>query len=145
MHKKIALLAVMPFALAFLLGSSCKKKEDEAPPPIPSAPAAVTPTPTPTPVPVAIEFDAGAPEDAGADAKKVGGKPADVMGLRACCAALRQNAASMPPPNNAYAASAAVICDSAVSQMASGSSTKAGALGSIGAALKGMGLPPACK
>jgi hypothetical protein len=144
MQKKIVVAALMPVALSFLLGSSCKKKDDEPPPPIPSA-SAVAPAPTPTPAPIAIEIDAGAPEDAGADVKKVVGKPADVGGLRACCTALKQNAASMPPPNNAYALQAAGICDGMVGQMASGSVSKAGALGMIGATLKGMGLPPACK
>jgi hypothetical protein len=124
--------------------SSCKKKEDDVPP-APSA--APTPAPTPTPVAVLTEEDAAAPiEDAAADVKKPGvGKPADVAGLRACCTALEQNAASMPPPNNAFALQAAAVCKSLVSGLAAGSTTKAGALGSIGGMMRGANLPPACK
>jgi len=124
--------------------TSCKKKEEEAPP-APSA--APTPAPTPTPVLVAPEEDAGAAiEDAAADVKKPSvGKPADVAGLRACCSALQQNAASMPPPNNGFALQAAALCQTMVAGLASGSTTKAGALGSIGGMMKGANLPPACK
>src|SRR6185436_12969433 len=97
-------------------------------------------------IPLLVEEDAGAAvEDAGV--KKVVGKaaPADVAGLRACCTALQQNAASMPPPNNTYALQAATMCQSLVGALAAGSTTKAGALGSIGSILKGANLPPACK
>jgi hypothetical protein len=137
----IGLLATLPGA------AGCKKKEEELPP-APSAAPAPTPTPAPTPVVIAPEEDAGAPvEDAAADMKKPAGKaaPADVAGLRACCTALEQNAASMPPPNNAYALQAANLCKSLVNGLASGSATKAGALGAIGGIMKGANLPPACK
>jgi hypothetical protein len=126
--------------------TSCKKKEEDVPP-APSA--APTPTPAPTPVAVTTEEDAGlAPiEDAGPDVKKPTGPshPADVAGLRACCTALKQNAASMPPPNNGFALQAAALCESLVSGLAAGATTKAGALGSIGGMMKGANLPPACK
>jgi hypothetical protein len=81
------------------------------------------------------------------DVKKavVHAAPADVAGLRACCTALQQNAASMPPPNNTYALQAASVCQSLVTALASGATTKSGALGSIGSVLKGANLPPACK
>jgi hypothetical protein len=133
--------------LATLPGSGgCKKKEEDLPP-APSAMPAPTPAPAPTPVVIAPEEDAGAVEDAAADVKKAVGKaaPADVAGLRACCTALQQNASSMPPPNNAYALQAANLCLSLVNGLASGSATKAGALGAIGGIMKGANLPPACK
>jgi hypothetical protein len=149
--KKTILTVSQLAVLVGLLGigsagfSSCKKKEDDVPP-APSA--APTPAPTPTPVAITTEEDAGAPvEDVAPDVKKTGGtgKPADVAGLRACCTALQQNAASMPPPNNAFALQAAALCQSLVSGLAAGSTTKAGALGSIGGMMKGANLPPACK
>jgi hypothetical protein len=126
--------------------AGCKKKEEEVPPPPP--PAAPAPTPAPAPVPIATEEEASAPlaEDV-PDVRKIvpHAPPADVAGLRACCTALQQNAASMPPPNNTYALQAAQVCYSLVSALAAGSTTKAGALGSINSLLKGANLPPACK
>jgi hypothetical protein len=150
MKKTITFASYLP-VLVGLLGigstgfSSCKKKEEDAPPPLVTS-VAPTPPPAPAPVPLAVEEDAGvAVEDAGI--KKVVGKtaPADVAGLRACCTALQQNAASMPPPNNTYALQAATMCQSLVGALAAGSTTKAGALGSLGSILKGANLPPACK
>jgi hypothetical protein len=149
--KKTILTVSQLAVLVGLLGiasagfSSCKKKEEDVPP-APSA--APTPAPTPTPVAITTEEDASAAvEDVAPDVKKAGGvgKPADVAGLRACCTALQQNAASMPPPNNAFALQAAALCQSLVSGLAAGSTTKAGALGSIGGMMKGANLPPACK
>jgi hypothetical protein len=149
MKKTLIAVGYVPLLiglLATLPGSTgCKKKEEELPP-APSA--APTPAPAPTPVVIAPEEDAGAPvEDAAADVKKPVGKaaPADVAGLRACCTALQQNASSMPPPNNAYALQAANLCLSLVNGLATGSATKAGALGAIGGIMKGANLPPACK
>jgi hypothetical protein len=150
MKKMLIAVGYLPMLvglLATLPGSTgCKKKEEDMPP----APSATPPAPAPVPTPVVIapEEDAGAPvEDAGADVKKPAGKaaPADVAGLRACCTALQQNASSMPPPNNAYALQAANLCLSLVNGLASGSATKAGALGAIGGLMKGANLPPACK
>jgi len=148
MKKTLIAVGYLPLLvglLATLPGSGCKKKEEELPP-APSAMPAPTPAPAPTPV-VIVEEDAGAVEDAGLDVKKPVGKaaPADVAGLRACCTALQQNASSMPPPNNAYALQAANLCLSLVNGMATGSATKAGALGAIGGIMKGANLPPACK
>jgi hypothetical protein len=148
MKKTLIAVGYLPLLvglLATLPGSTgCKKKEEDMPP----APSAAPPAPVPTPVVIAPEEDAGAIiEDAGVDAKKPAGKaaPADVAGLRACCTALQQNASSMPPPNNAYALQAANMCLSLVNGLASGSATKAGALGAIGGIMKGANLPPACK
>ena len=149
MKKTLTFASYVPVLVA-LLGfgstgfSSCKKKEEDPPPP--PAPSAPAPAPTPEPVVVAPEEDAAIAvvEDAG---KKPVGKspPADVAGLRACCTALQQNAASMPPPNNTYALQAAAVCQQLVGALAAGSTTKAGAFGSIGQILKGANLPPACK
>ena len=148
MKKTLTFASYLP-VLVGLLGigsagiSSCKKKEEDAPPPtVLSAPA---PPPAPEPVVVAPEDVAvAAVEDAAV--KKVGkGAPADVAGLRACCTALQQNAASMPPPNNTYALQAAAMCQTFVASLAAGSTTKGGALGSLGAIMKGANLPPACK
>ncbi len=84
-------------------------------------------------------------EDVAPDARKLGGRSADVVGLQACCRALQQNAVSMPPPNNAYAAAAAAACQSLVGGMASGAVTKTDAMTRIQAALKAAGMPPACR
>jgi hypothetical protein len=149
MKKTLIAVGYLPLLvglLATLPGTTgCKKKEEDLPPAPSAAPPA--PPPAPTPVVIAPEEEAGAPEDAGADVKKAVSKaaPADVAGLRACCTALEQNAASMPPPNNAYALQAANLCKSLVNGLASGSATKAGALGAIGGIMKGANLPPACK
>jgi hypothetical protein len=140
-------MKLAPAALLLLLVADGCKKKDEEPPPIPSAAPAPTPVAAPTPVVVMPEEDAAAdaPVDAPPDVKKTGtAAPADVAGLRACCNALQQNAASMPPPQNAYAISAATLCQGMVQAMATGSITKGGALGAIGGALKGAGLPAAC-
>ncbi|HMI86069.1 MAG TPA: acyltransferase [Polyangiaceae bacterium] len=148
MKKTLIAVGYLPLLvglLATLPGSTgCKKKEEDLPP----APSATPPPPPPEPTPVVIapEFDAGV-EDAAVDVKKPVGKaaPADVAGLRACCTALQQNASSMPPPNNAYALQASNLCLSLVNGLATGSATKAGALGAIGGIMKGANLPPACK
>jgi hypothetical protein len=147
MKKTLIAVGYLPLLVGLLAlpGSGCKKKEEDLPP----APSAAPPPPAPEPTPVVIapEFDAGSVEDAAVDVKKPVGKaaPADVAGLRACCTALQQNASSMPPPNNAYALQAANLCLSLVNGLASGSATKAGALGAIGGIMKGANLPPACK
>jgi hypothetical protein len=151
MKKTLTFASYLP-VLVGLLGigsagfSGCKKKEEDAPPPLVQS-VAPAPPPAPTPVAVATEEDAAvAPvEDAGVKKVVAKGPPADVAGLRACCTALQQNAASMPPPNNTYALQAATMCQSLVAALAAGSTTKAGALGSIGSILKGANLPPACK
>jgi hypothetical protein len=150
MKKTLIAVACFPVLLAFSgLGanglSGCKKKEEDVPPP-----PQVTVAPAPAPPPVVIaEEEAAAPatEDVVPDVKKVTvhAAPADVAGLRACCTALQQNAASMPPPNNTYALQAAQVCQSLVTTLASGATTKNGALGTIGSLLKGANLPPACR
>ena len=149
MKKTLIAVGYLPLLVGLLAlpgSEGCKKKEEELPPAPSAAPPPPTPAPVPTPVVIAPEEEAGAPEDAAADVKKaVKAAPADVAGLRACCTALQQNASSMPPPNNAYALQAANLCLSLVAGLASGSATKAGALGAIGGIMKGANLPPACK
>jgi hypothetical protein len=149
MKKTLIAVSYLPVLVGLLaVGAAgftgCKKKEDDVPP----APSAPPPATTPAPVAVAPEETAAeAPQDAAPDVKKAAGKaaPADVAGLRACCTALQQNAASMPPPNNTYALQAASVCQSLVAGIAAGSTSKSGALGSLGAIMKGANLPPACK
>jgi hypothetical protein len=51
----------------------------------------------------------------------------------------------MPPDQAPYAIQAAQMCEGMVAGMATGSVSKAGALGLLGATLKGAHLPPACK
>jgi hypothetical protein len=150
MKKTLIAVACFPVLIAFSgLGangiSGCKKKEEEVPPPPP--PVAVAPAPAPAPVAIVTEEDAGATEDVVPDVKKVTvhAAPADVAGLRACCVALQQNAASMPQPNNTYALQAAQVCQSLVTTLAAGATTKNGALGTINSLLKGANLPPACR
>ncbi|MET0596001.1 MAG: acyltransferase [Polyangiaceae bacterium] len=148
MKKMLIAVGYLPMLVSLLaVGSTgCKKKEEELPPAPSATPPPPEPAPAPTPVVIAPEEDAGA-VDAGEDVKKPAAKaaPADVAGLRACCTALQQNAASMPPPNNAYAIQAASMCTTLVTALASGSATKAGALGTIGSLMKGANLPPAGK
>ena len=151
MKKTLIAVGYLPLLVGLLAtgltgSTGCKKKEEELPP-APSATTPPPPAPAPTPVLIQPEEDAGAVEDAAADVKKPTGKaaPADVAGLRACCAALQQNASSMPPPNNAYALQAASLCNTLVNCLATGSATKSGALGAIGGIMKGANLPPACK
>jgi hypothetical protein len=143
MKKTFFAASCLPVVAFLLAGPGCKKKEEETSPPPPVS-IAPTPTPTPAPIPVAVatEEEAGPPE--AGPTVKVGGKPADVAGLRACCAALKQNAASMPPDQAPFALQAASVCEGMVAGMASGSVSKAGVLGLIGATLKGAKLPPAC-
>jgi len=125
MKKTLTFASYLPVLVATLgIGStafsSCKKKEEDAPPPLVQS-VAPTPPPAPTPVAVAPEEDAAVAVVDDAGPKKVAkGAPADVAGLRACCTALKQNAASMPPPNNAYAMQAATMCEQFIGALAAG-------------------------
>jgi hypothetical protein len=102
----------------------------------------VAPPPTFVLVPAPVE-DAGATSDADADAPRGYGKPADLTGLRTCCAALAQNAASMPPPQNMYAANAAAYCQAMVASVNS-PAQKDAMLAGVRSALRGAGVPSAC-
>ena len=120
-----------------------KKPPDEAPPPPVDPPVAPPSSPvTLTP----IEVDAGDAGDAGddGDARKSGGGPVDVTGLRACCNALAQNAASMPPPNNAYAAAAASYCSATVSSV-NDVRQKDAMMSQVRTLLRGSALPGSCR
>ncbi|HMJ15972.1 MAG TPA: acyltransferase [Polyangiaceae bacterium] len=129
--------ALLP--LAAFSAPGCKK--DEPPPPLPSA----APAPTPA-APVEL-----APEDAGADVFDAGEDASDAAvkkvgtggggGLARCCAALQQNAASAPPPTNTYMLQAAAVCNAAVAA----GKDKNSVVGALSGAVRGAGLPAACR
>lgn len=120
----------------FALYAGCKK--EEPPPPLPSAAPVATPS-----APVALEVedagDDGDADDGDADAKV--GKYVPAASLKACCAALAQNAASAPPPTSIYMMQAAAACNAAVAQ----GKDKASVTGIVSGALKGAGMPAACR
>lgn len=130
----LALGLLVPVSVVFYSG--CKK--DEPPPPLPSAAPVNTPS-----APVVLEVeDAG--EDVSdasdaSDAKKGTGVAAS--SLKACCNALAQNAASAPPPTNMYMMQAAAACQAAVAQ----GKDKSSVTGIVSGALKGAGMPAACR
>jgi hypothetical protein len=133
------LLAPIALGLMLPLGvsvySGCKK--DEPPPPLPSAAPAATPS-----APLVLEVeDAGDDGDGDADADAKVGKYVPAASLKACCAALAQNAASAPPPTNMYMMQAAAACNAAVAQ----GKDKASVTGIVSGALKGAGMPGACR
>ena len=113
----------------------CKK--DEPPPPLP-----VEPAPSAT-VEQPLELK---PEDAGVPPKpvekpKTGGTGSSAGSLQNCCAALTQNAASAPEPTRTYMLQAAAMCTAA----AASGKDKQSIVGVLTGALKGAGLPVACK
>jgi hypothetical protein len=135
MHKtSLASFCRVALWSVLVLGSAACRK-DEPPPPLPA------PKPVEAVAEAPLELQ---PEDAGAP---VVPKPAPKSGasksgsLTACCAALRQNSASAPEPTKGYMLYAAGACDLAAAQ----GKDKASAVGVITAALKGAGLPVACK
>ena len=140
MSERFSLLT--PLKLGLLVSASlalytgCKK--DEPPPPLPSA--APAPTPTPTAQLTLVPEDAGLPEDAGVDAgtgKKGGGG----QSMMKCCDALASNAALAPSPNKEYMLAAAQACRVAV-----GAGQGSAAVTSVvSGALRGAGMPAACK
>ncbi len=117
----------------------CSKPKDEAPPPLPPTTASVTATPTTT---LTIEDAGEAVSDAAdADAAKKPGPYVPAASLKACCAALAQNAANAPPPTSVYLLQAAAACNAAVAQ----GKDKASVIGIVSGALKGAGMPGACR
>jgi hypothetical protein len=140
MSERFSLLTPLGLGLvatSLLAGyTGCKK--DEPPPPLPSA--APAPTPTPTEQLTLVPEDAGAPVDAGdADAgKKTGGSG---QSMAKCCAALASNAALAPSPNKEYMLAAAQACNVAVG---AGQGAPA-VLAAVQGALRGAGMPAACK
>lgn len=130
----LLLSVLMLSALSGAVG--CKK--DEPPPPLPSAAPATTPAPT-APIELVPEEIPPAPSASASAAPVKGGGTAS--SLKKCCSALSQNAQSAPEPNKTYMLQAAAVCNAAVGAgQASGA-----ALGAITAALRGAGLPSACK
>jgi hypothetical protein len=131
-----------PFGLGLvattLLAAYTGCKKDEPPPPLPSA--APAPTPTPTEQLTLVPEDAGAPVDAGEDAdagKKVGSGST----MSKCCSALASNAALAPSPNKEYMLAAAQACSIAVGA----GQGNAAVLAAVQGALRGAGMPAACK
>ena len=129
---RIAPSVVLASALAL---PGCKK--DEPPPPLP-----VEPAPSAT-VEQPLELK---PEDAGVPPKpvekpKTGGTGSSAGSLQNCCAALTQNAASAPEPTRTYMLQAAAMCTAA----AASGKDKQSIVGVLTGALKGAGLPVACK
>lgn len=124
---------LVPLATGSFLG--CKK--DEPPPPLPSAAPAATPTP-----PAALELaPEEVPVDAGVDAgKKVGGGGGG-QSMKKCCQALLQNAESAPEPNKTYMKQAGAMCQS----LAGTGQGQASILAAISGALRGAGMPSACR
>ncbi|MCC6646161.1 MAG: hypothetical protein IT374_11385 [Polyangiaceae bacterium] len=70
---------------------------------------------------------------------------ADAAAIRGCCASLRSEAAKQTSPadKSKYEAAAAT-CDGIAGVVKSGGATRAGALGSVRAALRGGALPAGC-
>ena len=138
--SKASLIAVCRSAAWIgVLGASllaCRK--DEPPPPLPPAPKAVEPV-AEAPLELTPE-DAGKPPEPAA-APKAATHKAATGGLATCCAALRQNAVNAPEPNKGYMTYAAGLCDLAAAQ----GKEKASIVATLQSALKGAGLPTACK
>ncbi len=138
--RSILRSTVLPIALGFIVPAALVggcKKEEEPPPPLPSAEPASTPAP-----PLELTPEDAGPEDADADAaKKPTGPYKPAASLSACCAALMQNSKSAPPPSNMYMMQAAGVCQALVSQ----GKDKASIVAAISGALKGAGMPAACR
>ena len=139
--KKAHVLAPLVLSLAVPLvavqTTGCKK--DEPPPPLPSAAPVAAPVPT-APVELVPEVPVAPSASASASAKPVTGG-GSAGSLKKCCSALTQNAQSAPEPNKTYMLQAAAVCNGAAAAgQASGQ-----AFGMITAALRGAGMPTACK
>lgn len=122
--------------LALVAAAGCKK--DEPPPPLPAPPSAA-PAAEVAPIELVPEEIPVPSASATAQTVKPGGGSAS--SLKKCCSALTQNAANAPEPNKTYMLQAAAVCNGAVGAgQASGA-----AFGAISAALRGAGIPAACK
>jgi len=130
----IGSVSVLSLVLAGALAPGCKK--DEPPPPLPSAQPVATNT---APLELKPE-DAGLPPPEAGPPKKVY-KGGGGGGLSACCAALAQNATMAPEQNKAYMLQAAAMCQAFAAQ----GKDKAAVAGILMGALKGAGMPTACK
>jgi len=131
---------ILGLALPAVASTYMGCKKDKPPPPLPAAPSETAPPKQLVLTPEDAGEDAAA--DADADAKKVTGHYKPKSSLANCCAALSQNAQSAPDPmTKTYMLQAAGIC----SAMATQGKSKNAALGAIQGALKGAGLPSACR
>lgn len=129
-------LSPLLFALALPLAlAGCEK--DEAPPPLPAAAAPAEPAAA---TELVVEEEPLEEDDSKPTAAKTGGSGKAAPSLKACCAALHQNAANAPAPNDGYLKTAAAMCDGMVA-----AGQTAGASAALQAALKGAGLPSACR
>jgi hypothetical protein len=123
--------------LALSWGGTVGCKKDEPPPPLPAPASAAAPAPTtpielvPEPIPTPSVSVSAAPKTGTGTASS----------LKKCCGALSQNAANAPEPNKTYMLQAAAVCNAAVG---AGQASPA-AIGAISAALRGAGMPTACK
>jgi hypothetical protein len=133
-RSKIAPCVVVLGAAMSLPG--CKK--DEPPPPLPVEPAPVATAEAPLEL---KPVDAGVPPKPAEKPKTTGGGASSAGSLQNCCAALTQNAASAPEPTRTYMLQAAAMCSAA----AATGKDKASLVGVLSGALKGAGLPMACK
>jgi len=125
--------ACLLFVAPFVTG--CKK--EEPPPPLPTAaPVATAPA-----APLQLKpIDAGAPAPV-ESAKPVAHGGGSAGGLGACCSALAQNATMAPEPTKTYMVQAAAMC----SALAAQGKDKSAIGGMLMSALKGAGMPAACK
>lgn len=132
--KASSLRYLAPLSLVALAAVGCKK--EEPPPPLPSAPPVTANT---APLQLKVE-DAAVPPapDAAPPPKKGGGGGG---GLSACCNALTQNATMAPEPTKTYMTQAAAMCAAFAAQ----GKDKAAVAGIIMGALRGAGMPTACK
>lgn len=129
---RVSALLVSASALAL---PGCKK--DEPPPPLPiEAPAATAEAPLQL-----KPEDAGVPPKVEEKPKATGGARSSAGSLQKCCAALQQNAVNAPEPTRTYMLQAAAVCSAAVAQGQDKSSITA----ALTNALKGAGMPVACK
>lgn len=130
----LLLSALVPLVASGVV--ACKK--DEPPPPLPSATPATTAAPT-APIELVPEELPAPSASASASAPRPGGGSAS--SLKKCCSALTQNAQSAPEPNKTYMLQAAAVCNAA----AGAGQASGAALAPINAALRGAGMPTACK
>jgi hypothetical protein len=126
-----ALGTIIP--IVWLAGCRCG---DDPPPPLPpqTQPDAAS-------EPTVLVVDAGPDADA-SDADAEAGKPQKPGAtMRACCTALAQNAENAPEPTKTYMKLAAASCHAAVAQ----GKDKNAIIAIVSGALRGAGMPAACK
>ena len=137
-HVLAPLLVSLMVPLLAVQATGCKK--DEPPPPLPSAAPVAAPPPT-APVELVPEVPVAPSASASASATPTKTGVSAAGSLKKCCAALTQNAQSAPEPNKTYMLQAAAVCNAA----AGAGQASGAAFGAISAALRGAGMPTACK